>query len=187
MKFRKKSIRDKIDAQIDSIADQAKDLVDRAPGLRDQVKERLPDREELKERMPDRDELWDLLPDRKQLLEMRGELINKLPEGVTERLPESVKPKKKRGKVKKVALLGVVTGAGAAAFAAARRLAGNTPTPSYTQPRPATPPPTKSAAPAKKAAPAKTTPPAKKAAVKKAPAAKKAAPAKKAPPAKKIP
>lgn len=194
MKFRKKSIRDKIDAQIDSIADQAKDLVDRAPGLRDQVKERLPDREELKdrrdqlkERMPDRDELWDLLPDRKQLLEMRGELINKLPEGVSERLPESVKPKKKRGKVKKVALLGLVTGAGAAAFAAARRLAGNTPTPSYTQPRPATPPPTKSAAPAKQAAPAKTAAPAKKAAAKKAPAAKKAAPAKKAPPAKKVP
>src|SRR5689334_10522901 len=49
MKF-KKSIRDKIEAQIDDLADQAKDLVDRAPGLRDQVKDKLPDRDELKDR-----------------------------------------------------------------------------------------------------------------------------------------
>lgn len=172
MLFKKASIRKKIDAQIDGLAEQAKDLVDRAPGFRDQVKDRIPDKEEL----------WDLLPDRKQLLEMRGELFDKLPDGVADRMPEKVKPKKKRGKLKKVALLGVITGAGAAAFAAARRVAGNTPTPSYTQPRPAAPAKPAAAAPVKKA-PVKKAAPAKKAAAKKAPAkktaAKKSAPAKK--------
>ncbi len=168
MLFKKASIRKKIDAQIDGLADQAKDLVDRAPGFRDQVKDRIPDKEEL----------WDLLPDRKQLLELRGELFDKLPDGVADRMPEKVKPKKKRGKLKKVALLGVITGAGAAAFSAARRMAGNTPTPSYTQPRPATTPPKAAAA-----SPAKTAAPAKKAAAKKAPAKK--APAKTTAPAKK--
>lgn len=170
MKF-KKAIRDKIEAQIDEIADQAKDLVDRAPGLRDEVKNRLPDREDLK----------DMIPDKKQLLDMRDELFEKIPDSVADRIPEAAKPKKKRGKVKKVALLGLVTGAGAAAFAAARRVAGNTPTPSYTQPRPTPTPAAKPAAPA-----ATKATPAKKAAAKKAPAAKKAA-AKKAPPTNKAP
>jgi hypothetical protein len=164
MKFRKR-LRDKIEAQIDELADQAKDLVDRAPGFRDQVKDRLPDREEL----------MDMIPDKKQLLEFRDELFEKIPDGVADHIPDAAKPKKKRGKVKKVAMFGLVTGAGAAAFAAVRRLADSTPTPSYTQPRPA-PAPAKAAAPAKKAA-------AKKSAAKKAPAkktaAKKVAPAKK--------
>lgn len=150
MKF-KKRLRDKIEAQIDELADQAKDLVDRAPGFRDQVKDRLPDREELK----------DLLPDKQQLLGLRDELFEKLPDGVADRIPEAAKPKKKRGKVKKVAMLGLVTGAGAAAFTAVRRLVSSTPTPSYTQPRPApTTPARPSSTPAAKkaAAPAKKTP-----------------------------
>ncbi|MDR7085437.1 hypothetical protein J2X11_000276 [Aeromicrobium panaciterrae] len=173
MKF-KKAIRDKIEAQIDGLADQAKDLVDRAPGLRDEVKNRLPDREDLK----------DLIPDKKQLLELRDELFEKIPDSVSDHIPDAAKPKKKRGKVKKVALLGLVTGAGAAAVAAARRVASNTPTPSYTQPRPAPTPTAKPAAPAKKTAAKKA--PAKKAPAKKA-AAKKASPAKKAPAKKSAP
>ncbi len=162
MKFKKRSIRDKIETQLDGLADQAKDLrqevVDRAPGVRDQISDRLPDRQEL----------MDMVPDKKQLLDLRDDLFDRLPESVADRVPEKVKPKK-RSKLKKVAVLGVITGAAAGAVTVARRL-GGAPAPSYTQPPP---PPTKPApAPAPKApAPAaKTTAPAAKAPVKKAPA-----------------
>ncbi len=75
MKFKKRSIRDKIEGQLDELVDQAKDLrqdvVDRAPGVRDQIMDRL----------PDRDELMDMLPDKKQLLDLRDDLFERLPEG----------------------------------------------------------------------------------------------------------
>ncbi|MFI5429422.1 hypothetical protein [Aeromicrobium sp. UC242_57] len=58
-------------------------------------------------------------------------------------MPESVKPKRKR--FRKVAIVGVLTGAGAAAFAILKRR-GDTP-PAYTPPPVPTPPPAASTTP----------------------------------------
>ena len=96
MPFKKKKFRNRLEARLDDLASQTEDLrkqvVDRAPGVRDS--------------------LVDMLPDK-------------------------VKPKK-RSKLKRVAFLGVLTGAGAAAFAALKGK-GNTPPPPAPFPAPPTP------------------------------------------------
>ena len=57
MPFKKKSLRKKLEAQLDELATQADDLrqqvVDRAPGVRDQILDRLPDRDEMRDMLPD--------------------------------------------------------------------------------------------------------------------------------------
>jgi ABC-type transporter Mla subunit MlaD len=123
MPFKKKKFRTKLEARLDDLASQTEELrqqvVDRAPGVRDQ--------------------LVDMLPDKDQLRDLRDDLFERLPDGVAEKVPDKVKPKKKRSKLKRVAFLGVLTGAGAAAFAAVK---GRTNTPPPPQPFPAPPQPT---------------------------------------------
>jgi flagellar basal body-associated protein FliL len=142
MPFKKKKFRSTIEARLEDLASQTEELrqqvVDRAPAVRDQ--------------------LVDLLPDKDQLRDLRDDLFERLPDSVAEKVPDKVKPKKK-SKLKRVAVLGVLTGAGAAAFAAMKGRSNTPPPPAPfpTAPTPPTPPtPTAEATgPAKKAAPAK--------------------------------
>ena len=143
--FKKKTFRDKLESQISDLAGQTdelrKQVVDRAPGVRDQIVAALPDKD--------------------QLLDLRDDLFDRLPENVQDKLPEKVKPK--RSRLRKVAAIGVVTGAGAAAFAILKRR-GQTPN-VYVPP---TPPAPTSSAPstassfADSSEASATTPPAKK-------------------------
>jgi hypothetical protein len=98
--FKKKTTRDRIESRLDDLASQTEELrqqvVDRAPGVRDQ--------------------LIDMLPDKDQLRDLRDDLFERLPDNVAEQMPEKVKPKK-RSKLRRMAFLGVLTGAGAAALA----------------------------------------------------------------------
>ena len=141
--FKKKNFRHRLEARLDELATQTEELrqqvVDRAPGVRDQ--------------------LIDMLPDKEQLRDLRDDLFERLPDNVAEKMPEKVKPKK-RSKLKRVAFLGVITGAGAAAFAAMKSRT-HTPPPPPPEPFPAPPTP---AAPADVAPPPE---PAKKAPTKK--------------------
>ena len=141
MPFKKnKNLRTKLEARLDDLASQTEELrqqvVDRAPGVRDQ--------------------LVDMLPDKDQLRDLRDDLFERLPDSVADKVPDKVKPKK-RSKLKRVAFLGVLTGAGAAAFAAVKGRS-NTPPPPAPFPTPPTTPadvsPPKPGA-AKKAAPKK--------------------------------
>ena len=145
MPFKKKKFSKKLEARLDDLASQTEELrqqvVDRAPGVRDQ--------------------LVDMLPDKDQLRDLRDDLFERLPDGVTDKMPDKVKPKK-RSKLKRVAFLGVVTGAGAAAFAAMK---GRSQTPP--PPKPYKAPPTPSRPPATPAGDAAMPKPAKKAADKK--------------------
>ncbi len=119
MPFKKKNFRTKLEARLDDLASQTEELrqqvVDRAPGVRDQ--------------------LVDMLPDKDQLRDLRDDLFERLPDGVADKVPDKVKPKK-RSKLKRVAFLGVLTGAGAAAFAAVKGRRGTQPPP---EPFPAPP------------------------------------------------
>ena len=121
MPFKKKKFRNRLEARLDDLASQTEDLrkqvVDRAPGVRDS--------------------LVDMLPDKDQLRDLRDDLFERLPDGVADKVPDKVKPKK-RSKLKRVAFLGVLTGAGAAAFAALKGK-GNTPPPPAPFPAPPTP------------------------------------------------
>lgn len=132
-----KTLRDKLEHHIEDLASQTDELrqqvVDRAPGVRDQ--------------------LIAALPDKDQLVDLRDDLFEKLPEGVQEKLPERVKPRRRR--LRKVAVVGVLTGAGAAAFAILKRR-GDTP-PAYTPPPPTPPRPASPAAPKTPPAPAAAT------------------------------
>lgn len=100
--FKKKNLRNTLEDRLDDLAGQTdelrKQVVERAPGVRDQ--------------------LIDMLPDKGQLMDLRDDLFERLPDNVSERLPEKVKPK--RSRLKRIAVLGAVTGAGAAAFAMVR-------------------------------------------------------------------
>ena len=121
MPFKKKKFRNRLEARLDDLASQTEDLrkqvVDRAPGVRDS--------------------LVDMLPDKDQLRDLRDDLFERLPDGVADKVPDKVKPKK-RSKLKRVACLGGLTGAGAAAFAALKGK-GNTPPPPAPFPAPPTP------------------------------------------------
>lgn len=144
-----KTFRHRLEARLEDLTNQTEDLrqqiVDRAPGVRDQLFEQAEDfRKQVVDRAPAvRDQMLAALPDKEQLLDLRDDLFDRLPENVQERLPEKVKPKHSR--LKKVAVVGAVTGAGAAAFAVLRRR-GTAPTPAAPFPEPArsapvTPPP----------------------------------------------
>lgn len=113
----KKSLLDKIEPHV-------KDLAAQADGIRHQVVDKAPDL---------RDQIVAALPDRDQLVDLRDDLFDRLPDQVQEKLPERAKPKRKR--LRKVAAIGVLTGAGAAAFAILKRK-GEKPA-AYTPPPPA--------------------------------------------------
>lgn len=118
---KKQTLRDKLEDHFEDLLAQTDDLrqqvVERAPGVRDQ--------------------LIAALPDKERLVDLRDDLFEKLPDGVQEKLPERAKPKRKR--LRKVAVVGVVAGAGAAVFAIVKRRAEAPP--AYTPPPPYTPPP----------------------------------------------
>lgn len=103
------ALREQAEAHLDDLAAQAHDLrrqaIDRAPAVRDQLKE--------------------MLPDKEQLLDLRDDLFDRLPDTVQDKLPEQVKPK--RSRFKRVAVFGLITGAGAAAFAVLRGRSKTTP------------------------------------------------------------
>lgn len=123
--FKSKTFRDKLESQLGDLAEQTdelrKQVVERAPGVRDSIVEQSGElRKQVVERAPAvRDQIVAALPDKEQLLDLRDDLFERLPENVQEKLPEKVKPKRKR--LRKVAVLGVLTGAGAAAFAILKR------------------------------------------------------------------
>jgi hypothetical protein len=139
---KKKSLREKLETQLGDLAGQTEELrkqvAERAPGVRDQIVEQTEElRKQVAEKAPVvRDQIVAALPDREQLLSVRDDLFDRLPENVQDKLPEQVKPKRKR--LRKVAAVGVLTGAGAAAFAILKRR-GDTPT-VYTPPTPAAAP-----------------------------------------------
>jgi len=174
--FKKKTFRDKLEARLEDLADQTeelrKEIAERAPGVGDQLREQVEAlRREIVERAPSvRDQLLDAIPDKEQLLDLRDDVYDRLPDSMTERLPEKAKPK--RSRLKRIAVLGVITGAGAAAMAALRRRGTAVP-PATPFPKPAPTP----------ATPAATPPPT--AAEEKVEVVEPPAPAKKSPPAKK--
>jgi hypothetical protein len=139
--FKNKTLRDKVEAQLSDLAGQTDDLrkqvADRAPVVRDQILEQTGElRKQVADRAPVvRDQIVSHLPDRDQLLDLRDDLFERLPENVQDRLPERAKPQRKR--LRRVAAVGILTGAGAAAFAILKRK-GNAPAP-YVAPVP--PPP----------------------------------------------
>ena len=143
--FQKKTLRDKLEAQLSDLAAQTDDLrkqvADRAPVVRDQILEQTGElrkhsddlRKQVVDRAPAvRDQIAAHLPDKHQLLDLRDDLFDRLPEPVQERLPEKVKPPRKR--LRRVAAVGILTGAGAAAFAILKRR-GEAPAP-YVAPVP---------------------------------------------------
>lgn len=109
---------------LDKLEPHLKDLTAQADDLRHQVVEKAPEL---------RSQIVSALPDRDQLVDLRDDLFDRLPEQVQDKLPERAKPKRTR--LRKVAAIGVLTGAGAAAFAILKRK-GEAPT-SYTPPPPA--------------------------------------------------
>ncbi|AXT86341.1 hypothetical protein C6I20_14930 [Aeromicrobium sp. A1-2] len=125
--FKKKTLRIQLEDRLEGLTEQTEELrqqvADRAPVVRDQ--------------------LIDMLPDKDQLRDLRDDLFDRLPENVQDRLPERVKPK--RSKLKRIAVLGILAGAGAAAVAAVRGRVQSAPAPD--------PFPRPQAAPAPQAAP----------------------------------
>ncbi|MCW2771373.1 MAG: hypothetical protein JWR27_2806 [Aeromicrobium sp.] len=125
MPFKKKTFRDKLEAQLSELAEQTdelrKQVVDRAPAVRDQIVGQTGElRKQVVDRAPAvRDQIVAALPDKDQLLDLRDDLFDRLPENVQDKLPERAKPK--RSRLRKVAAIGVLTGAGAAAFAILKR------------------------------------------------------------------
>ncbi|MEH3034521.1 MAG: hypothetical protein PGN07_10935 [Aeromicrobium erythreum] len=135
---KKKTVRDQVEDRLDDFLSQ---VSDRAPEVRDRLLERLEDgvadlRASLAEHGPEvaakarkaaKDgvhEARDRYPAvRKAVLDRVPELsedtYDKLPSAVAARVPDEVKPKKKR-RLRRIALLGLVAGAGAAIFASRR-------------------------------------------------------------------
>lgn len=158
--FKKKTFRDKLEAQISDLVEQTDDLrkqvIEKAPGVRDQIVEQASDlRQQVVDKAPGvRDQIVAALPDKEQLLDLRDDLFEKLPEGVQDKLPEGAKPKPKRKRLRKVAAVGVLTGAGAAAFAILKRNGAHRDTyeppvvPDQAQPEPTPTPETAGAVPA---------------------------------------
>ncbi|MCD9199517.1 hypothetical protein [Aeromicrobium wangtongii] len=138
------TLRDQITEQIGDLASQTdelrKQVIEHAPAVRDQIAEQTVElRKQVADRAPAvRDQIVAALPDKDQLLDLRDDLFERLPENVQERLPEQVKPKR-RTRLRKVAAIGVLTGAGAAAFAIMQRR-GSSPAPYVAPTPPATPP-----------------------------------------------
>jgi hypothetical protein len=141
--FKKKTFRDKLESQISDLAGQTdelrKQVVDRAPGVRDQIVGQTGElRKQVVDRAPAvRDQIVAALPDKDQLLDLRDDLFDRLPENVQDKLPERAKPR--RSRLRKVAAIGVLTGAAAAAFAILKRR-GDSPN-VYVPPTPPAPAP----------------------------------------------
>ena len=158
--FKNKTLRDKLEAQLHDLAAQTDDLrqqvADRVPVVRDQIADQISGQtdelrkhsDDLRKQVADRapavrDQIVSHLPDKGQLLDLRDDLFDRLPENVQDRLPEKVKPQRKR--LRRVAAVGILTGAGAAAFAILKRkgdapapYVAPVPPPASTTPRPAT-------------------------------------------------
>ncbi len=141
--FKQKTLRAKLEAQLSELTEQTdelrKQVADRAPAVRDQI---VGQTDELRHKVADRapavrDQLIAALPDKGQLLHLRDDLFDRLPEQVQDKLPEKVKPQ--RTKLRKVAAVGLATGAGAAAFAILKRKGAATPPPAYVPPVPPAP------------------------------------------------
>ena len=97
----------------DQVVDQ---VTTKAPIVRDQVVSKLGEgREEIKTRLP----------------ELHASLFERLPDDVTNRLPEGAKPKKKKSKLKKVAIIGLIAAAGGFVFS---KLKAQSSGPTYTPP-----------------------------------------------------
>lgn len=145
-------LRDKLETQLTDLADQT-------DGLRKQVVEQVVEQAgELRQQVADRapvvrEQIVSALPDKDQLLVLRDDLFEKLPDTVQDKLPERAKPRRTR--LRKVAAIGVLTGAGAAAFAILKRRGGadHAYTPPTSTPPPA-PAPTAATAPPAPASPA---------------------------------
>jgi ABC-type transporter Mla subunit MlaD len=136
---KKKNLRDQLEELASQAGELSQQVVERAPVVRDQLVDRLPDRDQLVDRLPDKAQLVDLLPDKAQLLDLRDDLLDRLPDTVTDKLPEKVKPK--RSRLKRIAVIGVLTGAVAAAVAVLRGRAQTPPSPEpFPPPTPAAPP-----------------------------------------------
>lgn len=157
---KKRTVRKQAEDRLTDVLGQADELrgqiteqvAARAPEVRDALRERLETGvSEIRARYPDvRDALLERVP------ELSDETYDKLPSKVADRLPEQVKPKKKR--LRKVATVGLLAGAGAAAFAIVRRNQATAPVPPTPFPAP-TPAPTKPApTPAKQAEPQPSAP-----------------------------
>ena len=97
----------------------------KAPQVRDQVVTKLHEgADEARNRWPDiRDELVD----------RRDQLVERLPDDVSDRLPEAAKPKKKKSKLRKIALIGLVAALGGVAYSRVKN-AGNSSLAPYTPP-----------------------------------------------------
>lgn len=149
---KKRTVRKQAEERLSDVLSQADELrgqiaeqiAERAPEVRDAWRERFETGvAEIRARYPDvRDSLLEKVP------ELSEETYDKLPSKVAERLPEQVKPKKKR--LRKVATLGLIAGAGAAVFAIVRR--GQAAPPAQPSPYPAPAPTPPGPAPAKPAA-----------------------------------
>lgn len=99
------------------LRDQVVDQVStKAPIVRDQVVSKLGEgRDELKTRLP----------------ELHASLFERLPDDVADRLPEGAKPKKKKSRLKKVAIIGLIAAAGGFVFS---KLKAQSSGPTYTPP-----------------------------------------------------
>ncbi|GAA1724095.1 hypothetical protein [Aeromicrobium alkaliterrae] len=129
LRRKKKTVRDQIESTYEDLRalaaekgpilrDQVVDQVStKAPIVRDQVVSKLHDgADELRTRLP----------------ELHASLYERLPDDVTDRLPEGAKPKKKKSKLKKVAIVGLIAAAGG--FAYSKLKGGGSPAPTYTPP-----------------------------------------------------
>lgn len=126
MPFRKKkpTVRQTLEATAAGLATQ---VATKAPDVRDQVVSKLHEgADEARSRWPDiRDDLVD----------RRDQLVERLPDDVSDRLPEGAKPKKKRSKLRKVALIGVIAAIGGVAYSRIKGAANSAPAP-YSPPAP---------------------------------------------------
>ncbi len=125
---KKKSVRDTLESTYDQVRSQ---VAEKAPVLRDQVVDQVSTkapivRDQVVARLHDgRDELRTRLP------ELHASLYDRLPDDVTDRLPEGAKPKKTKSKLKKVAVVGLIAAAGGFAYS---KLKGGSTGPTYTPP-----------------------------------------------------
>lgn len=156
-----KTVKDKLQSRLEDLLAQADDvrqqLVDHAPEVRDSVVAKTQSGAadvrdivaakashgvaELRERLPElRDELLERTP------ELNEKTYDKLPKRVADRLPEEVKPRKKR-RLRRIVGLGLIAGAGAAAFATLKGKQAPPPPPYQPAPAPAPRPPSGSTPP----------------------------------------
>jgi uncharacterized protein YdhG (YjbR/CyaY superfamily) len=149
---KKKTVRDQLEARLEDLLAQAdvvrQQIKDRAPEVRDTVVAKAQTgaadlaetvrtkaahgAADLRERLPEiRHDLLERAP------ELSEKTYDRLPKAVADRLPEEVKPKKRR--LRRIVGFGLVLGAGAAAFATLRGKQTPPPPPYQPTPGPAAP------------------------------------------------